>query len=371
MSRSICTIIAKNYISFARTLCASFLKHNKDGRCYVLIIDEFDDYINPSLEEFEVIHINALGVKNINDICFKYNITELATAFKPYFLEYILTKKNVNQIIYLDPDILVTYSLEPLYKELNKSNIILTPHLDKDYPDDGLMPNDSHIMKSGIFNLGFIGLCKCENVFDFLKWWQDKLYNKCVIDPCSGYFVDQKFIDLAITLFKKVTILDDTGYNVAYWNIHSRFIHQKNSIWMCNEGVLYFYHFSNYKPDKPDILSGYQSRFFLKNIPQLHDIFRLYTELLNKNGYKTSKQWPYSYSHYLNGKIIKDIDRKVYRNYLSKHSLGNPFDLMCWPTQLRVEIVKQKIINMIIKGLNSSISELIRYGTTYLSKIFQ
>ena len=83
------------------------------------------------------------------------------------------------------------------------------------------MPNDAHIMKSGIFNLGFIGLKNCHNAHRFLIWWQNKLYNKCLIKPASGYFVDQKFMDLALCMFKNISIIKDTGYNVAYWNLHS------------------------------------------------------------------------------------------------------------------------------------------------------
>lgn len=370
MSRHICTIIAKNYLSFARALNASFLQHHPDGRCYVLIIDEFDGYIDPSQENFEVVSINDLDIKNFNQFCFKYNVTELATAVKPKFLEHILINNDIERLLYLDPDILVTFSLKNLYEILDRSDVILTPHLDKDYPNDGLMPNDSHIMKSGIFNLGFIGIRKCENVLDFLKWWDNKLFDKCIIDPCSGYFVDQKFIDLAMVLFPNITVIYETGYNVAYWNIHSRTIHRKNSKWLCNEGPLYFYHFSNYKPEKPNVLSGYQTRFSLKNMPQLCDLFMFYTNLLNQNGYEMSRNWPYSYMHYSNGKIIKDVDRKVYRKQLSTEPLENPFNRELWPIKLKINVLKQRIINLIIKSLNTPNSVLTEFFFKYISTKF-
>lgn len=360
MSENICTIIAKNYISFARTLSTSFLEQHPDGKCYVLIIDEFDGYIDASQENFEIVRTKELNIPRLQEFCYKYNITELSTAFKPYLLDYLFDSKGMDSLLYLDPDILVTHSIDNLYDKLKKSDIILTPHLDKDYPDDGLLPNDGHIMRSGIYNLGFIGLRKCENVDNFLDWWQHKLYDKCVIDHKIGYFVDQKFVDLATVLFPNVTVIYDTGYNAAYWNIHSREIHKHDNVWMCNDGILYFYHFSNYKPEKPDVMSGHQNRFKLKDLPGLHELFLIYTKLLNQNGYDTSKQWPYSYKHYNNGKIIDDIDRIVYRKMMLRTAVVNPFALESHPLKLKIMIlmsnIKQKIILLIYKLCGNTMS---------------
>jgi hypothetical protein len=256
----------------------------------------------------------------------------------------------------MDPDILITHSLEKLYKELEQSSIIVTPHLDKDYPDDGLMPDDSHIMRSGIFNLGFIGIRNTESADNFLLWWQNKLYDKCIVDHCAGYFVDQKFIDLATVLFREIKVIYDTGYNVAYWNIHSRNIHKEGDIWMCNDGLLYFYHFSNYKPDNPYVLSGYQNRFSLKNSPELFELFLNYTKLLRYHGYDTSKRWPYGYDRYSNGKTIHKIDRMYFRKYLKSGTLENPFNLESHPVYFRRKIFKRRTWRLIHFLFNEEIS---------------
>jgi hypothetical protein len=347
MSKNICTIIAKNYIAFARTLCTSFLEHHPDGKCYVLIIDGFEGYINAAQENFEIIRIEELGIPKLAEFCFKYNVTELATATKPYLLKYLFDTEGMDSILYLDPDILVTHPLDNLYEELKKSDIILTPHLDKDYPDDGLMPNDSHIMRSGIYNLGFVGVRKCGNVDNFLAWWQRKLYDKCIVDPCAGYFVDQKFLDFALPLFRGIAIIYDTGYNVAYWNIHSRNIHKEGDVWMCNDGLLYFYHFSNYKPEKPNVLSGHQNRFSLKNIPSLHELFLTYTQLLRLNGYDAAKQWPYGYGNYTNGKTISEIERIYFRKTMPSGLLENTFNFESYPSSLKRKIIKERMLRVV------------------------
>jgi hypothetical protein len=350
-----CTIIAKNYIAFARTLCASFLKHHPDGTCHVLIIDEPDGYIDASQENFELVRIETLKIPRLQEFCYKYNITELATAFKPYLLDYLFASTGSDNLLYLDPDILVTQSLNQLYDELNHHDVILTPHLDTDYPDDGCMPGDAQIMRAGIYNLGFIGLRKCENVQRFLAWWQHKLYDKCVIELNAGYFVDQKFIDLAVALFPIFSIIRDTGYNAAYWNIHSRKIHRINGTWMCNDGLLYFYHFSNYKPEKPEDISGHQNRFRLADLDGLAELFKTYNAMLKQYGYDTTRKFPYGYIHYTNGQLIHDSERASYRSKLPTAAVDNPFVLENHPMKFRIKVLKRNI-KYRVKGSFKSLS---------------
>ncbi len=323
---TICTIVAKNYVAFARVLCNSFLAQHPDGKVWVLIIDDIAGFVEPGDERFNVIRPDELDITNLNGFCFKYNITELATAFKPYFIEYLFNKKNVSSLLYLDPDILVTAPLTKLFDLLEgNSEVLLTPHLDRDYPDDGMLPDDSHIMKSGIYNLGFIGIRRSAITHAFLQWWQNKLYDHCVIDHAAGYFVDQKFIDYAFPIFDCFTAIKDQGYNVAYWNLHSRKIRKNGNQWMCNEGPLFFFHFSDFKPQRPNEISGHQNRLQLSMVPELSALFKYYLHCLNDNNYHSSSQWPYTHKFYTSGEIIDPEIRKLYRLYGASNQ-NDPFD---------------------------------------------
>ena len=248
----------------------------------MLFIDAIDGYISPSQERFSVYHLKELVIPDVKKLCFKYTVTELATAVKPFLLRFLLSQLELREIIYLDPDILIFDPLTPLFELLEVTDVVVTPHLDKDYPEDGKFPDDSHIMRSGIFNLGFIGIRNSENARDFLDWWAGKMLDQCVIDHGKGYFVDQKFIDLAFTLFDNIHVEKDTGYNTAYWNLHSRHVENKDGRWLCNGKPLRFFHFSNYKPEMPHVLSRLQNRFNLSEEPFLKALFSLYTESLRQ-----------------------------------------------------------------------------------------
>lgn len=323
----ICTIFAKNYLAFARTLCASFMEHHPDGKCFALIIDHFDGFIRAEDEKFEIITPEMLEIPDLNEFCFKYNITELSTAFKPSLLQYLIRTRHLDRLLYLDPDILVIRPLSGLFSALDRHDMILTPHLDTDYPDDGSYPDDGHILSTGVYNLGFIGVKNSSRSEKFLAWWAHKLYDKCINLPRRGYFVDQRFIDLAVQLFDGFGYIRDVGYNTAYWNLHSRSIEFTDDEWCCNGGPLYFYHFSNYKPEKPDSISGHQWRYAFSELPALEKLFSHYRSLLAANGYGTSRKWPYSFARFSGGARISNLHRTIYRNSPALQGKKDPFRL--------------------------------------------
>jgi hypothetical protein len=175
----------------------------------------------------------------------------------------------------------------------------------------------------------------------FLQWWANKLTTKCVIDHAAGYFVDQRFVDLAITLFPGFNIEKETGYNVAYWNLHSRAVSQKGDSWTCNGGPLYFFHFSGYKVERPNVMCGYISRFDFQQRPDCAAIFQHYRRLLMENGYEHSHLWPYSFSQFTTGERIAYQTRARYRRLLAV-GLGadDPFNsaAMRWHTALSLKM---------------------------------
>lgn len=328
--RAACTIIAKNYFAFARTLAQSFLSLHPGHKFYVLVVDDFEGHIDPADESFEIVRLSELSIPNLPGFCFKYNVKELCTAAKAHLLDYLLHEKSVGKLLYLDPDILVTGRLDALYERLDGSDIVLTPHLDTSYPDDDLLPDDGYILRAGQFNLGFIGVNASENAKSFLEWWKPRLYKKCVIDLQGGYFVDQKYIDFVPIFFENVFIERGLGYNVAYWNLHSRRVGRADGAWTCNGGPLYFFHFSGHAPGSAEISShipGSMARHRLSSRPDLRELFAEYDRLLVGNGHREASGWGYTFERFRTGERIADNVRRFYLKLPSGgRGLGDPFE---------------------------------------------
>jgi glycosyltransferase involved in cell wall biosynthesis/lipopolysaccharide biosynthesis glycosyltransferase len=320
-----CTIIAKNYLPAARVLADSFLRHHPDAPFFVLLVDNVNGYFDPQRENFYLLEAEQLNIPEQEKLFFKYNVLELNTAVKPYFLEYLLCNHNLKKLVYLDPDILITNNLAPLSALLDDHSIVLTPHLTSPLKD-GLRPGELHILQAGSYNLGFLALRNTEVTQRMLKWWQEKLYDSCLMDPERGMHVDQKWIDLVPGMFGDAYILRDPGYNVAYWNLHERHVKVQGKDISVNSQPSYFFHFSGLDPDNIKMVSKHQNRFKLGDIGDTKILFKRYRDLMLAAGWQETKGWPYSYDYFDNGVRIPDFARRLYWA-LGEGSaeFGNPF----------------------------------------------
>jgi hypothetical protein len=204
-------------------------------------------------------------------------------------------------------------------------------------------------MMSGIFNLGFIGVRRSENTDRFLQWWQHKLYDKCTTDFSTGYFVDQKFVEYAFVLFPNISVISDTGYNVAYWNLHSRAIKYRDNDWLCNDGKLFFYHFSDFKPERPDSIASRQSRHHFADMPDLRKLFSSYAGLLIENGYTQSKNWPYTYNKFTTRRELQHVLMRSFRGYATRINIKTFLSFSKYPNYLRT--VSKQVISFVKNSL--------------------
>ena len=343
-----CTIVAKNYLGYARTLVDSLKCQHPESLIFVILADKIDDKFNPDNESFILIESENLGIAYFASFTFKYDVIEFATAIKPYALEFILKNYDVTQLIYLDPDIYVFQKLNYIFSLLNIYSIILIPHITESFPEDGKGMVDQDILLAGIYNLGFIGVKKTNETEFFLKWWQHKLYDKCLMDSSNGMCVDQKWLDFAPVMFKEVYIILESGYNVSYWNLHQQEIQFQSNVWYCNKKLLYFYHFSGFDINKLEEISKYQNRYNLNNRPELRELFEFYRDLLLKNQQNQCYEWNYTYNYFSDGSKIKKQDRKYYYSLgNNRHNINsNPFDkksYIQWKKKAIFIIIRRKV----------------------------
>ena len=84
----VCTIVAKNYLPFAR-ICPLFAEHRPDDRCWVLVIDEIEGYVDGAREPFELVTPADLEIEQFERMAALYDVLELSTAVKPWLLRHL------------------------------------------------------------------------------------------------------------------------------------------------------------------------------------------------------------------------------------------------------------------------------------------
>jgi glycosyltransferase involved in cell wall biosynthesis len=311
MNIAACTIIAKNYLPFARVLMSSLRASSPNVLRIVILVDHIDGFFDPASEDFDVVLSEDLPIPDSLWFHFKYSILELSTAVKPFALEYIFEHYSVDQVLYFDPDISIYSDLDILAAALSDSSVILTPHLTSPLMD-GRHPTDLDILRSGSYNLGFIGIRRCAEAACFLQWWKTRLYDQCVVDLPKGLFVDQRWIDLVPGMFNDVGILRNPGLNVAYWNLSHRTVSRSSNGYTVNGESLCFFHFSGFNPEEPHRFSRHQNRFTLDDLGDARELVLEYRQRLLERGYSECRKWPYAFGTFRNGFPIPEMGRSAH-----------------------------------------------------------
>ncbi|MDQ6745795.1 MAG: class I SAM-dependent methyltransferase [Actinomycetota bacterium] len=306
-----CTIIAKNYVAFARVLARSFGEHHPDGAFSVLVIDDFTGFIDPTTEPFELITPEAIGCEEFDQMACRYDVLQLSTAVKPWLLRHLLAR-GASTITYLDPDIRVCAPLTELERLGREHSLVLTPHNTKPIPFDGERPSQVDIMISGVFNLGYVTMGQGEQSQRLLDWWSQRLIRDCRVDPVLGYFVDQRWIDLVPGWLDDFAIVRRPEFNVAYWNLHDRDLQHDGERYTVNGSPLGFFHFSGFDPDRPTALSRHQTRVRLDERPALARICGEYADALLASDHGRARQWPYGYGTLPDGTRFGPLLRRLF-----------------------------------------------------------
>jgi len=312
-----CTIIARNYLPAARVLAKSFRAQNPAGKFTVLVVDDIHGDLDALAEPFDVLGLDDIGIDHDEALRMAaiYDVTELCTAVKPWLLRRLLDA-GADAVAYLDPDIKVYAPLDEVIVAAMEHGIVLTPHVTRPMPRDGLSKSETEVLLSGIYNLGFVAVS--HQAGDFLSFWQARLERECIADPQNMRFVDQRWVDFVPGLYP-VHILRDTTYNVAYWNLDHRDLAFRDGVYLVDGRPLHFFHFSGYSPDKPYLLSKHQGqrpRILLSERPDVARICDEYGADLVANGHGTEPAPEYGFARLANGVTFDRFMRRLYRSEL-------------------------------------------------------
>lgn len=319
------SIVARNYLSLAYALGDSLKKYNQDYEYHIIIADRFDG-LDKNEEPFSVLSLEDIGLDAdlIDELAFKYNITEFCTAVKPFAFGYFF-KKGFTKAIYFDPDICTFSSLTPIFDELESKSIVVTPHFFTAEENYTGTISEQLLLHVGGFNFGFVGVSTVGGGQAFVNWWKNRLTNFCYQDKIEALHTDQKFGDLIPSFFSDdLFVSKDLGRNMSFWNLHERNLTIKedsyfveNKITKQQTNPLIFYHFAGYEiTRKGDLIHKNHREYKFSDFPEIDQLYKWYGEQLQKWNFKKYISIDYGYSKFDNGTFIKHYHRRLYRRLL-------------------------------------------------------
>lgn len=324
------TICAKNYLAQALTLKESVLQYNPDIDFYLFLADKkTDDIKNVNLVELDDSWI--LGWENM---AFKYNVIEFATSIKPFCFKKLFDE-GYDKVMYLDPDIYVTHSLDLINNDLDSYSMILTPHYNHIQTKYTGSVSEEELLFVGIYNLGFCAIKNNKIGNQILEWWADRLSEKCFADKDDALHVDQKWIDFLPGFYPNdILISHHPGINIAIWNLHERELISENNTYLIKDLVtgkydtLLFFHFSGFDPYNRKIINRRHPLYNTDVFPSFIPIINSYSDEVIKNNYDSFSKLAYSFNNFGNGDVIIPLHRRLFRMYLqNNNSEFNAFDI--------------------------------------------
>jgi lipopolysaccharide biosynthesis glycosyltransferase len=235
-----CTIATPDYLPFVQTLFASLKEQGDSCKLHALVLTKenlpFIDGIKwYTPNDFE----NNDDVKNLFQK-YQHNSNNIRWALKPFFLLHLLQQEEA--VIYLDNDLYFFNRYEFLFDELQKHSLLLTPHWSCFEPQ----PSEENFLTSfqlGLFNAGFVGATK--RAKKTLEWWARLCLYKTEDNPSKGFFVDQRYLDLALIYDPAIGIVQHRGCNVSSVNMQeNRRIKMNGKVLINGEYPIIFIHFN-------------------------------------------------------------------------------------------------------------------------------
>ena len=349
---AVCTIITKSHLTYARTLSESIKKYNPEIEVYVLLADTFDNYFDPKDEIFNLIDFSDLpNQHNLNQMCFYYTPFELCCALRGMLHEYMYRKTSAQRWLFLDSDIMIFSSLEAVFRELENKSILLTPHCHTPVSDrQHVNPHEINILRSGVFNAGFLGLKRSETTNKFIHWFKDRLTDFSFNDPGvaepRGLFVDQLWLNLVPFFFDEVCVLSHPGVNLGHWNLFEKKLEKDGNGNIIVDGQpLLFVHFSGWDIENPEGVSTHSPMYRDKEFPIWIELAESYRHSLIKNGYETTIHYPYAYAYFDTGEPITLNMRRFYYESLKQGQVleTSPFYLSAYFHQVNFNLNTESV----------------------------
>lgn len=239
-----CTYFDQNYLVRGLTLYSSLAREASPFILWVLCFDDFTHDV-----------LSKLGVPNLRPISLQAfeRDDEALLAAKPHRsqVEYYFTCTpswllhilnhfpEVDLITYLDADLFLYSSPQPVYEELGHRSILIVGHR---FPE-----NLRDREKYGIYNVGFLTFRNDSFGRECLHWWRERCLEWCYDRVEKGRFADQKYLDRWPVRFQQVVPLQHKGAGLAPWNVENYSLVLRNGQVLVDSQPLVFFHFHNFR----------------------------------------------------------------------------------------------------------------------------
>jgi hypothetical protein len=301
---------------------------NKD--LHILLVDHPNNASEISSQiSYRLISLDEIGCPQWPHMSFYYNKFEFSCSLKSFLILHCLRKLQYDAVLFFDSDMEIYSTTNELESLIEHNEILITPHIERPLPEDGLSPSNYVIIVAGQFNAGFLGFRNTKNNLAILDWLSSRMEENCLQNEIMN--ADQFWTNLVVSFSDGIHILRSPRYNFSYWNmLHRKLWLDENGIFQTKDGPLVFFHYSGFgaqRPEKIEYASVHQNRTILSDKDPLVTLLKEYRKKIVDSRYGAYNARRYDFNYYTDGSEISEYHRKTFLNLdkRERNSLGNPF----------------------------------------------
>ena len=240
MTRHFCTLFDQNYLFKAVVLHRSLLRHCPS---FHLTAFCFDDEARRVVDELELPHVSTVSLGELEAFdpelhgvkADRSSVEYMWTATPALPLYELGNRLELDEVTYLDADLMFFSDPEPIFEELGDDSVLITPHR--------FSPELAHHAINGIYNVQFLTFRRDERGLRALNWWHDRCIEWCYYRFEDGKLGDQKYLDDWPERFEGVHVSRHKGCGLAPWNITQFDVRETPQGVYVDEDPLLFFHY--------------------------------------------------------------------------------------------------------------------------------
>src|SRR5262245_36553686 len=282
-----CALARANEVAAVRVLAASLARVHPDLRLTVLVTHSAARHIRPD-EPFDVISPGELGRLGLGEALATASPGALAALLRGLLVHRQLEDGD-EPVLLLPADAELHAPLAALEQALAGDHVVLVPRLLGRLPDDGERPDGADLVEAGEIDDELVAVPMSETGRRFADWWVARGQD-LIAASRDAQVSHMNPLAPAGRVFERIALLEDTGYDVSFWNLHERPLARKDGQLFAGGRPLALMRFAGFRPDRPWWLSDRGSRVLVLDDPILGELCGARARALEAAGWSAASQ---------------------------------------------------------------------------------
>ncbi len=278
----LCTYFDSRFLPRGLALIDSVKAHTPSFKIYILALDDACFEYLQSLQDanLEIVSLAEYKTYFSIDISKYADKKQFYFSITPNICLFIFDKyQEVDQLFYLDADLLFYQSANYLLEEMGEKSILICSH--HFHPLHQLIA--THY---GHFNVAINGFRNDSEGLRCLQQWKSdcESWYPGMPDFPHDFFSDQIFLDKWPAMYPSLHIVKNVAIDVAPWNLNNIKITRKNGIFYADNQELIVFHFSNLQKVGANTWNTNTAKFFISIKGPVKEIFVDYINKIESYG---------------------------------------------------------------------------------------